>query len=150
MIKKHPWSCMTAAAAMVLDIDEVDLFFAIGHDGSCVQWPENAPLVTMYRGFCQQEIITAVLDTFHIPVVSLLVNPGHASNLTSTPCVLYENPQTEIEKRIKKSSGILLGEYNVGAHHAIANLGGVQHNPNTGKEAEAGFTVDQYLMFYGV
>ncbi len=47
--------CILAAAAMVMDIDLVELKKLIGHDGSEVIFP-NSPVPYCYRGFHIQEI----------------------------------------------------------------------------------------------
>jgi len=150
IVKKYPWSCLTAATAMALDVEEDDIFRAVGHTGGHVQWPENAPKVSMYRGFCQQEIVDALLVEYDVPVVTLAVAPTFTNGNEEGCIPLYEDAQGVLEDWLEFSSGVLLGRYDNGFNHALANIAGQMYDPDTGALAEPGFDAEWYLMFYGV
>jgi hypothetical protein len=108
------WSCLPTAWSYLINWPLWSIIKAIGHDGSHIQWPE-LPEPYCRRGFHPQELIY-LGDRFGFVTTAFEPNPV----LISGSPLVITNLQNSFERILKSSDGVLLGETNSGARHAIA------------------------------
>jgi hypothetical protein len=125
-IQRSPnrWSCLPAAAAMVMDVPLVDVLNMIGHDGSDIYWP-SYPEPYRRRAFHIQEIIEIGLrlqwaftpiepKPFSWPPIN-----GERTAIAQPACTQWDS-QERLLTHLFNRRAILLGIGPHGGHHAVA------------------------------
>jgi len=136
-----PNGCFPTAFAMILDVDVLDIFEWLGHDGSDV-------VCGKVRGFHVQELIDYCMDT------GSTVTP-----IEFCPCldlgqedllIVYEkNGLDRINRYLNKYDGVLTGVYSDGRRHAFAWYKGHVYDPATGDEqifVPTDFQIDTFYI----
>ena len=147
-MKLYPWSCMTAAAALVLDVDEWDIHVNIGHNGGEVIRPSYAD-VRRYRGFHTQELIDVLLR--HYKRSSALIDPHPRLMIAGRePELIFSDlvAQQRWERYLEDYNGVLFGQFpNKRCDHALAVIDGVGTNPDNGEVVDISYFLPKgYLI----
>lgn len=125
-LQPNNWSCLLTSFAMAYDMPVVDLVDLVGHDGSEIMWPHLAP-PNNRRGFHIQELIMAG-NSMGYTVTPFEPRPV----LTSADMLLQGEPKPlDLNRWLERfmaimaiGIGVLTGQTNTGARHAIAcNMG---------------------------
>ena len=119
--------CILAAAAMVMDIDLVELKKLIGHDGSEIIFP-NSPEPYCCRGFHIQEIIDqAFLNGWSVMYIQREF--GLEPFIGEDPPFIINVPDKRMATYLKKFPGIIAGANN-NKNHAVAWNGKMIYDPS--------------------
>lgn len=122
-LQPNNWSCLLTSFAMAYDMPVADLVDLVGHDGSDIVWPHLAP-PNNRRGFHIQELIMAG-NSLGYTVTPFEPRPVLMSSDMGDPKPLDLDRWLERFTAIMAIGiGVLTGQTNTGARHAIAcNMG---------------------------